>query len=140
MTSLSETCSDRRVNASCIRCELAAKAFYKATLLNRIPKYIMIELNNAVEVMQMPLMGLSSKPVFDDWNQTVYAHMLSVLTGYPVERLKPDETDRVVTFISDADGNPVNIPLGRSVNRSPARKVEDGKSARSVKRARTGAH
>lgn len=106
--------------------ELAAKAFYKATLLNRTPKYIMTEFNNAVEVMQMPLMGLSSKPVFDDWNQTAYAHMLSALTGYPVERLKPDDTDRVMTFISDAEGNPVNIPLGRSANRSPAMKNRTG--------------
>ena len=105
--------------------ELAAKAFYKATLLNRTPKYIMTEFNNAVEVMQMPLMGLSSKPVFDDWNQTAYAHMLSALTGYPVERLKPDDTDRVM-FISDAEGNPVNIPLGRSANRSPAMKNRTG--------------
>ena len=106
--------------------ELVAMAFYKATLLNRTPKYIMTEFNNAVEVMQMPLMGLSSKPVFDDWNQTAYAHMLSALTGYPVERLKPDDTDRVMTFISDAEGNPVNIPLGRSANRSPAMKNRTG--------------
>jgi hypothetical protein len=91
--------------------ELAAKAFYKAYLVNRTPKYIMVEVNNSVEVMQMPLMGLSSKPVFDDWDQTAYAHMLSFHTGQPVERLKPDETDRVVTYIHDANGNPVDIPL-----------------------------
>lgn len=93
--------------------ELTAKAFYKATLLNRTPKYILSEVDNAVEVMQLPLMGLSTKPVFDDWDQTAYAHMLSFLTGRPVDQLKPDDTDRVMTFLTDADGNAIDIPLGR---------------------------
>lgn len=91
--------------------ELAAKAFYKATLLNRTPKYIMIEVKKAVEVMQMPLMGLSTKPVFDDWDPTAYAHMLSFFTGHTVEKLKPDDSGRVMSFISDAEGKPFNIPL-----------------------------
>jgi hypothetical protein len=91
--------------------ELAAKAFYKATLLNRTPSYIMAEVNKSVEVMQMPLMGLSDKPPFNDWDPTAYAHMLSHLTGRSVESLKPDDSNRVMTFISDAEGNPFNIPL-----------------------------
>jgi hypothetical protein len=95
----------------------------------------MVELNNAVEVMQMPLMGLSSKPVFDDWDQTAYAHMLSILTGCPVERLKPDDTDRVMTFISDAEGNPVNIPVEGSANQSPTIKRSIRRSTTTMKKA-----
>ncbi|MFL6798251.1 MAG: hypothetical protein ACJ8F3_12655 [Xanthobacteraceae bacterium] len=91
--------------------ELAAKAFYKATLLNRTPKYVMMEMNKSIEVMQMPLMGLSTNPVFDEWDPTAYAHMLSFHTGHPVEKLKPDDSGRVMSFISDADGKPFNIPL-----------------------------
>jgi hypothetical protein len=121
--------------------ELTANAFYKATLLNRTPKYIMFESNNAVEVMQMPLMGLSSKSVFDDWDQKAYAHMLSFLTGHPVGRLKPDDTNRVMTFISDAEGNPVNIPLGRSAKQSPAsadeRYASNRRAATPMKKATT---
>jgi len=39
--------------------ELAAKVFYEATLLNRTPKYMMVEFNKAVQVIQMP-------PTFDE--------------------------------------------------------------------------
>ena len=91
--------------------ELAAKAFYKATLLNRTPKYIMVEIKKAVEIMQMPLMGLSAKPAFDDWDPTAYAHMLSFFTGHSVKTLKPDDSGRVMTFITGAKGKPFNIPL-----------------------------
>jgi hypothetical protein len=91
--------------------ELAAKVFYKATLLNRTPKYMTLEVNKAVQVIQMPLMGLSMKPPFDDWDQTAYAHALSFFTGHTVEELKPDDSGRVATFISDAEGRPRNIPL-----------------------------
>src|SRR5262249_43296391 len=62
--------------------ELAAKALYKASLLNRTPKYMMVEVNKSVQVMQMPLMGTSAKPLFDDWDPTAYAHALSVFTGH----------------------------------------------------------
>lgn len=93
--------------------ELSAKAFYKATLLNRTPKYIISEFKKAVRVEQLPLQGLSPKPVFDDWDQTAYAHMLSFFIGQPVERLKPDETDRVMTYVTDAQGKPINIPLNQ---------------------------
>ena len=91
--------------------ELTTKAFYKATLLNRTPKYITIEVKKAVQVMQMPLMGLSDKPFFDSWDATAYARMLSYFTGHPVEALKPDDSGRVMTFINDLEGRPVNIPL-----------------------------
>ena len=80
-------------------------------MLNRTPKYIMVEVKKAVEVMQMPLMGLSTKPAFDDWDPTAYSHMLSFFTGYTVEKLKPDDSGRVMSFISDAEGKPFNIPL-----------------------------
>jgi hypothetical protein len=91
--------------------ELAAKAFYKATLLNRTPSYIIVEVKKVVEVMQLPLMGLSETPIFDDWDPVAYAHMLSHFTGHSAESLKPDDSNMVMTFIRDAKGKPFNIPL-----------------------------
>jgi hypothetical protein len=93
--------------------ELVAKAFYKATLLNRTPKYIIVETNKRVQIEQMPLMGLSAKPIFDDWDSTAYAHMLSAFTGVGIETLKPDDSGRVMTFMTDAKGRPRNIPIDR---------------------------
>lgn len=91
--------------------ELTAKAFYKATLLNRTPKYIVVEAKKRVEIVQMPLMGLSAKPIFDDWESTAYAHMLSATTGVSIETLKPDDSGRVMTFMTDAKGRRWNIPI-----------------------------
>jgi len=60
--------------------ELVAKVTYKAALMNRVPKYIMQlpkEEGQKVTVIASPLQGLSSKPIFDDWNQRDYAAYLA---------------------------------------------------------------
>jgi len=60
--------------------ELVAKVTYKASLMNRTPKYIMMlpkEEGQKVTVIASPLQGLSYKPIFDDWNQRDYAAYLA---------------------------------------------------------------
>lgn len=60
--------------------ELVAKVTYKAALMNRTPKYIMMlpkEEGQKVTVIASPLQGFSSKPIFDDWNQRDYAAYLA---------------------------------------------------------------
>lgn len=91
--------------------ELTAKAFYKARLFNRIPKYLLAETNGVVRVEQLPLMGLSSQPVFDGWDPKVYVQFLSLFTGRRVEDLMPFDDGRVMTFIRNAKGRAFNIPL-----------------------------
>lgn len=71
--------------------ELVAKHFYKATLLNRVPKYMSLSANGRLQVVSMPIQGWSTKPVFDDWNPKDYALMLSAFLGIPMEQiLSPD--------------------------------------------------
>lgn len=60
--------------------ELVAKVTYKRALMNRIPKYMMMlpeEEGQKVTVWASPLQGLSTKPVFDEWNQRDYAAYLA---------------------------------------------------------------
>ena len=57
--------------------ELVAMVFYKATLLNRTPKYLITEGTTAIQVIQMPLQDISLKPLYDDWDQAAYARHLA---------------------------------------------------------------
>ncbi|MBK8031618.1 MAG: hypothetical protein IPK17_19425 [Chloroflexi bacterium] len=61
--------------------EVFANVVYGASLMNRTVKYMVSMPNNLsrpTEVVQMPLMGLSSKPILDEWEPKVYAEVLSV--------------------------------------------------------------
>jgi hypothetical protein len=88
--------------------ELVAKVFYKASLLNRTPKYLTMESARALEVFQQPLGGFSLRPLFDDWIQEHYAHVLSFHTGAPLELIfRPP--DAVMTWLNDSSGTPQRL-------------------------------
>ena len=78
--------------------ELTAQFFYKATLFNRVPKYVAIETEGSASVFQLPLGGLSSKRVFDPDDRRDYAKVLSQFTGYPMDQIfRPP--DKVATWL-----------------------------------------
>jgi len=102
--------------------ELGSKAFYKASLLNRTPKYIMTYNRRKYHIMQMPLAGLSAKPVFDEWHQAKYAEFLASFTGSPVDSIALGDRSRVTTWLRDLEGNPIYLrlkPNGETVRRKP---------------------
>jgi hypothetical protein len=84
--------------------ELIAKVFYKASLFNRTPKYITVQAEDKLLVNQLPLQGLSTKPIFDDWNMHAYARLLSIRTGYPLDQIF-EPPDKVWTWLQDSQGN-----------------------------------
>jgi len=65
--------------------ELIAMVFYKNSLLNRTPKYASIFQRDRISVFSLPLQGLSSKPIYDEWSQEEYAKYLSFHCGIPCE-------------------------------------------------------
>lgn len=90
--------------------ELVAMMFYKATLFNRIPKYLTMESVDALKVTQLPLQGFSGKPLFDDWIPEVYARVLSFHTGQPLEQtFQPP--DKWMTWLGGPDGEPRFIDI-----------------------------
>lgn len=62
--------------------EAAARIFYAASRINRVPKYI-TQYGKPVQVLSLPLQGMSSKPVFDPWEDEQYAAFFSFYTGIP---------------------------------------------------------
>ena len=85
--------------------ELTAAFFYKTSLLNRVPKFIVGESEGQpVQVMQAPLAGLTSKPIFDGWKQKDYAVWLAEIVQVPLERVFVPP-NRVMTWVHDDNGN-----------------------------------
>ncbi len=93
--------------------ELAAMVSYKAALKNRVPKYVTCENveSGVIQCIPLPLQGLSSLPIFDQWDHDVYLRLYaSYLTPVAdmldiepiVENLKgPD--DSTVSFLGTSD-------------------------------------
>ncbi len=83
--------------------ELTAAFFYKASLMNRVPKYIVIEAKGRVLVCQSPLGGFTTEPLFDSWDNTVYARFLSQFTRFPLQDvLRP--SGEFATWLHDDSG------------------------------------
>jgi hypothetical protein len=91
--------------------ELGAKVFYKSTLFQRVPKYVMVGTNKYLEVVQMPLSGLSGLPIFADWDHSTYARFLAAFTNLPIEMIAPGDRSQVMPWMKDDDGKFLEIPL-----------------------------
>lgn len=78
--------------------ELTAKVFMKARTFQRTPKYVTSMGAGATHVIQMPLSGISEKPVFGEWDQEMYGRMLADFTHHPFDFVYRDD-GTVVTWI-----------------------------------------
>jgi len=84
--------------------ELTAQFSYRSTLATRTPKYLTAEgIPHAVH--QMPLGGLSLKPLFDDGDAESYARHLAHYLHVPLERVF-EPPDKVSTWLRVPDGTP----------------------------------
>ena len=91
--------------------ELSAMVCYKSLLLNRTPKYLIGE-TEPIKVFQMPLGGLSSRPIFDEWDPEIYAKILGGFTGLPAERLYASDRG-TFTWLRNPDGTPNDLGFER---------------------------
>lgn len=92
--------------------EVVAQVIYKATLMNRVPKYLTIG-SDPIAVIQMPLQGFSTRPIFDDWDQYHYAQCLSQITGVPMAELYCPP-GQVMTWLRNPDGSSKRLSVKRS--------------------------
>jgi hypothetical protein len=74
--------------------ELAAKLFYKASLLKRFPFYLISEFEGVYDVT------LLHEPTFNKWNQDDYARLVAVFTDHPLEFVNP-QPGMVISWLSD---------------------------------------
>lgn len=97
--------SDYYLNSLQFR-ELCAVVSYRSTLATRMPKYVSINgvSDEKISSFQLPLMGFSYKPLFEDWNFDDYAKHLSRFTGLSFQEIRPD-SNSIRSFIYDGSGN-----------------------------------
>ena len=87
--------------------EFNARIFYSAYLFNRLPEYHILPAGDTTYIEDMPLRGMSSKPLFDDWQNKTYGQVLENFWkkwGFLLlEIIKNPE--KPMGFLLDADGN-----------------------------------
>ena len=87
--------------------ELFARVVYLQKLLNRVPKYL-VKLpdhkNPTLQIVSLPMQGLSTKPVYDDWNHADFAEAMAFCMHLPFEELF-QAPDLVMTWFLDESGN-----------------------------------
>jgi hypothetical protein len=86
--------------------ELCAVVSYRSTLATRVPKHISINgpEDEVIKTYQLPLMGYSMKPLFEDWDFDVYAKHLHHFTGLSINEIRPN-SNSIRSFIYDEFGN-----------------------------------
>ena len=89
--------------------ELMAVGRYWAYKFNRVPKYLVGQRDGRGHVMCMPLMGLSAKPLWDEFDVEEYAHALAGTLGVQVNQVLVG--DQVMTWLKDEEGNPRRLPF-----------------------------
>lgn len=89
--------------------EFSGRVFYSNYLFNRLPEYNILPVNNEIYIEEMPLRGLSSKPLFDEWQNKTYGQVLENFWknwGFLLlEIIKNPE--RPMSFLFDEAGNKI---------------------------------
>ena len=98
--------------------EFSGRVFYSAYLFNRLPEYNILPVGDEIFIEEMPLRGMSSKPLFDDWLNKIYGQVLESFWknwGYLLLEIIKDP-EHPMSFLFDAEGNfidaaTVELPL-----------------------------
>ena len=92
--------------------QVNAMGMYLASQMNRTPLHTLIGGKTAVEVVTLPIGGLSTKPLFNDFVLADYAAALAESFEQPLSEVF--DGDRVVDIVGH-DYNPYVLPVGVDV-------------------------
>jgi hypothetical protein len=87
--------------------EFSGRIFYSAYLFNRLPEYNILPVGDDIYIEAMPLRGMSTKPLFDNWNNKTYGQVLESFWknwGFLLLEIIKDP-EHPMSFLFDADGN-----------------------------------
>jgi hypothetical protein len=90
--------------------EFNARVFYSAYLFNRLPEYNILPVGDDTYIEAMPLRGMSSKPLFDNWQNKTYGQVLENFWkkwGFLLMEIIKDP-ENPISFLLDADGKFIN--------------------------------
>ena len=87
--------------------EFSARIFYSAYLFNRLPEFNVLPVADDIFIEAMSLRGMSSKPLFDFWQNKTYGQVLENFWkkwGFLLFEIIKDP-ENPMSFLIDADGN-----------------------------------
>jgi hypothetical protein len=90
--------------------EFNARVFYSAYLFNRLPEYNVLPVGEETYIEAMPLRGMSSKPLFDLWQNKTYGQVLENFWkkwGFLLLEIIKDP-ENPMSFLFEAEGNFIN--------------------------------
>lgn len=90
--------------------EFNARIFYSAYLFNRLPEYNVLPAGENTYIEAMPLRGMSSKPLFDFWQNKIYGQVLENFWkkwGFLLLEIIKDP-EQPMSFLLNADSMPIN--------------------------------
>ena len=90
--------------------EFNARIFYSAYLFNRLPEYNILPVGDETYIEAMPLRGMSSKPLFDFWQNKTYGQVLENFWkkwGYLLLEIIKDP-ENPMSFLLDEGGDFIN--------------------------------
>jgi hypothetical protein len=90
--------------------EVVAHLLYMSLKATRTPKYLTGESKTSVWVEQLPIVGLSNKPLHYPQKIDEYARILATVTQQPLELIYAPP-DRVMTWLFDPKGQRMAMPL-----------------------------
>lgn len=79
--------------------EICARISYRSSCATRTPKFIIAN-DIPHQVWQMPLSGLSAKPLFEEFDSASYAAYLAHYTRSPIDKIY-EAPDKVMTWLRD---------------------------------------
>lgn len=99
--------------------EICAKIYYSAYLFNRLPQYHVMPMGDQLYIDAMPLRGVSSKPLFDDWQEKTYGQVLESFWkkwGFLLLEIIKDPENPMSFLIDPKDGHviaaeEIDLPL-----------------------------
>ncbi|TSD64876.1 hypothetical protein FFF34_013335 [Inquilinus sp. KBS0705] len=90
--------------------EFSGRVFYSNYLFNRLPEYNILPVEDEIYIDAMPLRGISSKPLFDDWMNKTYGQVLENFWknwGFLLLEIIKDP-EKPMSFLFDTDGNKIS--------------------------------
>jgi hypothetical protein len=90
--------------------EFSGRVFYSNYLFNRLPEYNILPVEEEIYLEDMPLRGISSKPLFDQWQNKTYGQVLESFWknwGFLLLEIIKDP-ERPVSFLFDAGDNKIS--------------------------------
>ena len=90
--------------------EFCGRVFYSAYLFNRLPEYNVLPVGDDIFLEAMPLRGMSSKPLFDDWMNKTYGQVLESFWknwGFLLLEIIKDP-EKPMSFLFNPDGSLIN--------------------------------